>query len=286
MIGHKAVFAALWLSILGHTLAFSQLAGQPSSNPLVIVHSGQSTAVILIDPSASETERAAAADLQNTIEKMSGAKVRILADASQIQKALASSQPLLIVGQLALSLDPTLQGLLERTQKPNPVLRSDTIALRRSANRIYLAGNNTDAHAYAVTELLHRWGCRWYLPTQIGECIPDLQELSIGDLEYAYASPFEVRRYWLSWLGEDSGKAEFMKRNRFNDLNVPNGHILGQYTKELIPPGKSMFNVPISEDKTAQHVADQILATFKAERMFSSGWRMDFTSRILPKTQS
>ena len=264
MIGPKAVFAALWLSILGHTLAFSQLAGQPSNNPLVIVNSGQSTAMILIDPSASQTERAAAADLHNTIEKMTGAKVRVLADASQIQKALASSQPLLIVGQLALSLDPTLQGLLERTQKPNPVLRSDAIALRRAANRVYLAGNNTDAHAYAVTELLHRWGCRWYLPTEIGECIPDLQELSIGELEYAYASPFEVRRYWLSWLGEDSGKAEFMRRNRFNDLNVPNGHILGQYTKELIPPGKSMFNVPISEDKTAEHVADQILATFKA----------------------
>jgi hypothetical protein len=161
-------------------------------------------------------------------------------------------------------LDPTLQGVLEKAQKPNPVLRSDAIVLRRTANRVYLVGSNTDAHGYAVTELLHRWGCRWYLPTEIGECIPEFQELSIGELEYAYASPFEVRRYWLSWLGDNSGKTEFMRRNRFNELNVPNGHNLGQYTKDLIPPGKSMFNVPISEDKTAEHVANQVLSTFQA----------------------
>ena len=264
MIGFPRAIAVLLLSLLAENLAIAQLAGQQSSNPLTIVQSGHSTAVILIDPSSSEMEKLAAADLQDAIEKMTGAKVKVLSDALENQNALASSQPLLIVGQLALSLDPTLQEALGTVQKPNPVLRSDAIVLRRTTNRVYLAGNNPEAHAYAVSELLHRWGCRWYLPTQSGECIPELQELSIGELEYAYASPFEVRRYWLSWLGDNSGKAEFMRRNRFNDLSVPNGHILGQYTKELIPPGKSMFNVPISEDQTAEHVASQVLSTFKA----------------------
>ena len=264
MIGFPRAIAVLLLSLLAENLAIAQLAGQQSSNPLTIVQSGHSTAVILIDPSSSEMEKLAAADLQDAIEKMTGAKVKVLSDALENQNALASSQPLLIVGQLALSLDPTLQEALGTVQKPRPVLRSDAIVLRRTTNRVYLAGNNPEAHAYAVSELLHRWGCRWYLPTQIGECIPELQELSIGELEYAYASPFEVRRYWLSWLGDNSGKAEFMRRNRFNDLSVPNGHILGQYTKELIPPGKSMFNVPISEDKTAEHVASQVLSTFQA----------------------
>ncbi len=251
MIGFPRAIAVLLLSLLAENLAIAQLAGQQSSNPLTIVQSGQSTAVILIDPSSGEMEKLAAADLQDAIEKMTGAKVKVLSDAVENQKALALSQPLLIVGQLALSLDPTLQESLGKVQKPRPVLRSDAIVLRRTTNRVYLAGNNPEAHAYAVSELLYRWGCRWYLPTEIGECIPEFQELSIGELEYAYASPFEVRRYWLSWLGDNSGKAEFMRQNRFNDLSVPNGHILGQYTKELIPPGKSMFNVPISEDQTA-----------------------------------
>lgn len=103
MIEPKAVFAALWLSILGHTLAFSQLAGQPSNNPLVIVNSGQSTAMILIDPSASETERAAAADLHNTIEKMTGAKVRVL---SEILRTSSQTDARVLVGDLpSLGLD-------------------------------------------------------------------------------------------------------------------------------------------------------------------------------------
>ncbi|MFM2012789.1 MAG: hypothetical protein RLZZ396_1573, partial [Planctomycetota bacterium] len=260
MIGFKTTIAAISLGLLIETFTLAQLAGHPSSNPLAIVKSGQSTAVILIDPAASEMEKAAAADLQSTIAKMTGVKLDVLSEPVENQKALDSSAPVIILGQLALSLDPTLLESLQKTQKPNPVLRSDAIVLRRSANRVYLAGSNAEAHAYAVSELLHRWGCRWYLPTEIGECIPDVQDLSIGDLDYTFASPFEVRRYWLSWLGENSGKPEFMRRNRFNDLLVPNGHNLGQYTKELIPPGKSMFNVPISEDKTAEHVANQVLS--------------------------
>jgi len=33
---------------------------------------------------------------------------------------------------------------------------------------------------------------------------------------------------------------------------------LGQYVKELVPPGKTIFNVPFAEDATAQHVAKKI----------------------------
>jgi hypothetical protein len=76
MIGLRTIVAALSLSIFFETLVIAQLAGQPSSNPLSIVHSGQSTAMILIDPSASEPEKAAAADLQSTIEKMKSSSIK------------------------------------------------------------------------------------------------------------------------------------------------------------------------------------------------------------------
>ena len=84
----------------------------------------------------------------------------------------------------------------------------------------------------------------------------------MGDLDYVYAPPFEVRRYWLSWIGDTTGKPEFMHRNFFNEVVVPSGHALDAYTKDLTPPGKTMFNVPISADATAQHVAKQILPQF------------------------
>ena len=254
----------LFLSQLLISLAAAQLAGEPSDDELRVVKSGQSSAAILIDRAASEPEKLAAFDLQDAIQKMTGATLEIISEPDEIQKVLKTNHAAIIVGQLALSLDPSIQDALQGVQKPNPILRCDAIVLRRKANRVYLAGNHPEAHAYAAYILLERWGCRWYLPTNIGECIPDSPDLNVGTLNLAYASPFEVRRYWLSWLGDNAGKPEFMRRNRFNDLSVPNGHILGQYTKELIPPGKSMFNVPISEDQTAEHVAKQVLPIYSA----------------------
>jgi hypothetical protein len=242
----------------------AQSNGEVASDDLWIVRAGSSSASILISASASDMEKAAAGDLQDAVQKMTGASIPVVSDPGEVQAILETNKPTLIVGELALSLEPELRSVLETVQKKNPILRADAITVRRKANRVYLAGCNPDSHAYAVSELLHRWGCRWYLPTPIGECIPESPDLRISDIDYAYAPPFEIRRYWLSWLGDNSGKPEFMRRNRFNDLSIPNGHILGQYTKDLIPPGKSMFNVPISEDKTALHVAQQVLPLYAA----------------------
>ena len=52
--------------------------------------------------------------------------------------------------------------------------------LLRDGNRVYVAGNNDDSHYFAVAELLWRWGCRWYIPTEFGECIPEESELTVG----------------------------------------------------------------------------------------------------------
>ena len=59
--------------------------------------------------------------------------------------------------------------------------------LRRRGNRVYLTGNNDESHYYAVSQLLHLWGCRWYLPTELGECVPEHPELRIGNLDEARA---------------------------------------------------------------------------------------------------
>jgi hypothetical protein len=176
---------------------------------------------------------------------------------------LKLDKPQLIVGKLAIETQPALVAKIVAAAKKNPLLRSDAVVVRREGNRVYIAGNNDDAHYYAVATLLNHWGCRWYLPTDFGECIPEVKELKLGELDIATGSPFEVRRYWISWNGSSDGKAEFMHRNFFNEQHVPNGHNLAQYTKDLIPPGKTMFNVPIAEDKTADHVAKQVMPLFK-----------------------
>jgi hypothetical protein len=242
--------------------SFAATAGKTGKADLTVAAGGKSTAIVIVAPDAGTWEKRAAADLVIYMERMSGGKPALADTKEAIENALKHSGPQILVGKFALEQKAALRDRLAQSAKKKPLLRADAVVRKREANRVYLAGNNDDAHYYAIVMLLNEWGCRWYLPTELGECIPRHDELKIGDLDEAYGSPFEVRRYWLSWNGDSTGQAEFMHRNFFNELLVPNGHNLAQYTKDLIPPGKSMFNVPIAEDKTAEHVAKQVAPLF------------------------
>ena len=126
-----------------------------------------------------------------------------------------------------------------------------------------VAGNNDQSHYSAVSKLLQDWGCRWYLQSDFGEVVPEHPTLKVGKLDYAYGSPFEIRGYWLSWRGDDTGRAEFQRRNFASTAGVAGaGHALGQYTKKLVPEGKTPFQVPLSEEATAKEVASQIEAQY------------------------
>ena len=255
--------AVLALSATPRTHA--QVAGKSGDQNLVIAGAPGAAAVVLVSPAAGEWEKRAAADLALYVGRMTGGPAPAVADTPEAaQKALDAGGPALVVGSKALELEPSLAEALAKVAKPNPLLRADAIVVRRAGNRVYLAGTSDDAHYYAVAHLLQAWGCRWYLPTDFGECVPHHASLAVGEVDLAYAPPFEVRRYWLSWNGDATGKPEFMRRNFFNDVSVPSGHNLAQYTKELEPPGKGHFGIPITDPGTADHVAKQVLPIYAA----------------------
>jgi hypothetical protein len=233
---------------------------------LVIAKDKQTSASIVVSPNAGIWEKQAATDLQKYIEMMSGAKL-------PISETATGNGPQLFVGQAALQAQPNLQAALNKIEKPNPTLRADAIVVRREGNRVLLAGTNDDAHYYAVIHLLNLWGCRWYLPNEIGECIPDKSTLTLGEINFAYAPPFEVRNYRFAWNGSTLGKEDFQMRNMMNDLAVPNGHHpgLADWTKDLVPEGKRVFDVPIADEKTMDHVANQVEPMFAKDEDISLG---------------
>ncbi len=246
-------------------------AGTSGRDDLLLAEASGAKAVVVVSPTAGKWEKQAAADLVKYIELMTGAKPALAETAEAGAAALKGTTPTLIVGEEALKADPSLKAALAKAAKPNPTLRADAFVVRRKGNRVLLAGNHDESHYYAVAHLLHLWGCRWYLPTDFGECIPQHAALKVGALDFAYGSPFEVRHYWLSWNASALGQEEFQRRNFGNSINVPNGHALAHYTKDLIPKGKSMFNVPIADDSTAEHVARQVSAKFAKGEQFSLG---------------
>jgi hypothetical protein len=238
-------------------------AQEPGS--LVIVEKGTPRATIVLSAKAGKWEKQAAEDLAKYVAMMSGAKLPVAAETM-------GDAPSILVGEAALAAAPDLREKLSKVAKKEPYLRADAIVLERRGNRVFVAGTNDDSHYYAVAELLERWGCRWYLPTEFGACIPEQPTLIVDKLAYAYAPPFEVRSYWLAWNASGDDYQEFSRRNRMNPgVGVPSGHAIGEYVKELIPKGKSVFNVPIAEDATADHIAKKIEPAFAAGKDISLG---------------
>lgn len=264
----------------------AQIVGAPDGGTLTIVSNGITETTVMVSPRAGTWEKRAGDDLVNYIELMTGARVRLANTNESIEAALSSKGPQLIVGQVAHQVDPSLHKLIDEVVNPNPVLRADAIALRRKGNQVLIAGNNDEAHYFAVVELLRRWGCRWYMPTEFGEYVPEHTSISVGQLDYAYGSPFEVRGYWISWVGDNTGAAEFQMRNMMNSVSVPNGHILSKYTKDLAPEDGSHWNVPITEDKTADHVAKQVLPIYQAGKHVQLGMEDGLYSSDSPQDKA
>ena len=246
-------------------------ASATAQDVLKVVEDGKTKAVVVVDAKAGKWEKRAAADLVRYIELMTGAEPAVANTDAMIEAALKTDVPLLIVGAAALKADPTLAEQLARVGK-EPVLRKDAVILRRAANRVYIAGTNDDSHYYAAAWLLNMWGCRWYLPTDIGECIPETKTLTVGKIDSVYSPPFEVRNYWISWNGSTEGQEEFTRRNFMNyGVGVPNGHAIGEYVKELVPKGKTLFDIPIAEDATADHIVKKVAPKFAKGEYFSLG---------------
>ena len=240
--------------------AIAQVAGRAGSDDLVIVKDGRAMASIVVSASAGEMEAISAAELASYIKRMTGASPQVVTLAAG---ASVPNGPALVIGRAALSADRTLQPALDRVATTRRKGKSDAIVLRRAGQRVYLAGSNDRAHYFATVKLLQEWGCRWYMPTEFGEVVPEYDSLAVGALEHVHGSPFEIRSYWLSWLGDDSGKLDFQRHNFSSTSDLPIfGHALGSYTKKLVPPGQSIFNVPLSEDATAVEVASQIEAQY------------------------
>src|SRR5215216_888149 len=161
---------------------------------------------IVVASTAGPWERNAGTDLRKYISLMTGMYPELVTEPSR-------RAPAIFIGQSALRAEPSLQTALDRVIKKDPTYRADAIAVRGVGDRVFLAGANDESHYFAMSWLLQHWGCRWYMPTEFGEVVPEKSELRLGDIDFAYAPPFEIRHYSLAWLGDTSGAEEFRRRN-------------------------------------------------------------------------
>lgn len=172
-------------------------------------------------PAAQQAEqlrqrlRESVTDLSHYLERMSGAKIEVLAG---LPTAETTRIPILI-GELAIEKfgPPQTTSLVGQDFR---VVVTPTV--------VGLAGASDLGSSYAVYEILDRLGCRWYMPSELGECIPLQDTIQLAATDESLAPHTYYRDIWHS-------DPVYSRRNRAGGLGVSAGHALESYiTKEQL----------------------------------------------------
>lgn len=145
-------------------------------------------------------------DLALYLGKMSGARIEVIARAPEASDKLLP----ILVGDLA-------------TKEFGPMPKSSTYKqgwrVVVSPKGVGLMGESGESASYAVYELLDRLGCRWYMPSDMGEVIPEMKTIRLPPSDVS-GTPETIYRG--IWYADDA----FRRRNRMGGLLLNAGHAL------------------------------------------------------------
>jgi hypothetical protein len=195
------------------------VASSLAKTDVVLVRDGAPVARIVAVGSAGA---APAQELQACVERMSDAKLEIVtpdeAPASRAVFVGATSD----FASLPFSVKLGPHAFIRKTTGDN----------------LYLVGADAEGTAYAVCDLLEDFGCRWFMPGEIGEVIPRLGTVVAKDCDIAESPAFESRQMWYAWgaTTPEAGRrlADWQRHNKVGWL--PFGH--GHNFSGTVPPDK------------------------------------------------
>ena len=94
-----------------------------------------------------------------------------------------------------------------------------------SSKAIACIGESDEATSYAIYEILDRLGCRWYMPSDMGEVIPQMETIRLPKMDLSH-KPFTVRRD--IWYAD----RDFKRRNRLGGIYYWSAHALESWITE------------------------------------------------------
>lgn len=158
------------------------LLGTPAGPCLEVVRAGQPVAVIVLGEAPAAEEQAAAGELAHYLKLATGADVPVTSEG----EATPGAQ--IHVGHTAAA---KAAGL------PPEGLDRDGVVMRVAGDRLFLCGGDAFATQFAVTRFLQtQCGCRWYIPTELGEHIPQTDTLRVPDALNVVEEPGFLSRLW------------------------------------------------------------------------------------------
>ncbi len=159
-----------------------------------------------------QLQRDSVRDLARSLGRMSGAEIEIVEDLPEQDRRTPiyiGAAAELVFGDVGIS-------------------KAGKFGFRVVVDRrrgIGLYGESEWGTSYAIYELLHRLGCRWFMPTELGEVIPHTPLLSLPVMDEKLAPATEHRSFW-------QGGAAFRRRNRmhpWDHAGIKGSHALEGY---------------------------------------------------------
>ncbi len=168
-----------------------------------------------MDPKDHSRLRDSVLDLAHYLGRMSGAAVPVH---TRVPGAEEKVIPILIGGLADAKFGP-FTNKTDFRQSFRVVVSQQGIGLQ---------GESDEGITYAIYELLDELGCRWFMPGEIGECVPRLGSVTFAERD-ATMSPSTASRN--IWYADDA----FRRRNRLGGFAYSAGHALeGYITKEQL----------------------------------------------------
>ncbi len=228
----RAVSLALLLAT--QMPAWSANGDEAAGGKLTLVSEGQPAATIILAASPADNARVAAGELQNYIEKITGARLPIKTDDDRTDGIL------ILVGRSRLTdAMPDLDIPKGQTRR----YQEEGFIIQTRGNRLILAGNDAVPYLgtrYAVIELLHRLGVRWFMPGEMGEVVPRMPTIAVGSMDIRQQPDFVMRNFWEHARGKMREEcAEWKIHNKMNPHMEDCFGIPGDSSiRDLLPDGQ------------------------------------------------
>ncbi|MBI3921995.1 MAG: hypothetical protein HY318_11310, partial [Armatimonadetes bacterium] len=212
---------ALVLSVLLVSIATGLPAPAAGLGRLVLVKDGRPVSSLVLGDNASPVESHAARELQQYIQKISGAWVPI---------RKCRDRP---VGSRILLGTPTSNSeikTLKEQMRQLPTLGREGFILRRIGTDLVIAGQRSHGVLYGTYTFLEKYlGCRWFFPGEAGEVVPKHPTIALANV-------LEVGKPSLAYRGlgvfqtsghqYDQDIIDWMARNKFN-AKPTHHHVIG-----------------------------------------------------------
>ena len=191
-------YATISAALVCLLLVFSW-AATPAAGALSLAANGHTSYRIVISTNAPPSERYAAQELQQYLEKMSGARLSIVPEdqpATAHEILLGTSERLKRLG-----LQPDLQALGQ-----------EGFVLRTADQRLIIAGGRPRGTLYGVYTLLEdKLGVRWFTPEL--EVVPQTNRLVLPQFNETHTPALQYREVFWTEMTRD---ADFAARHRLN----------------------------------------------------------------------